>query len=351
MKKSLALALLLLSGGTAHAALSQLPANECEINSGGCINATQTSDAGTPYSYYYYPSQNSGTFVGARSQPGAAPYPVDAFNFCRYIDNINAAGESYFVPFRSQNEWVSFLNAPHTNRLQLTHCARQTAFTAYTNPPANCPSPSASNLPYARTGTTLSFTKAAVCPAQSYTSNVTHVTTWGAPDTIPVHLKFSAGDSDVTPPGWTLISEVWDRTIANVYPACNPNTSVTRTSTACSRSCGGGTANYIDTDACGGQANAGSFACNTQSCWGWGGGGGHGGGGGGNSGMGGYGGTGNVGVGSGGSLGSGSGVGVSGSNDSGGTGGTGGTGGGTGGGDSGGGGGSSGGGGGGGGGD
>lgn len=63
------------------------------------------------------------TWGGLRSNAGVqAKTPVDVFSLCRYVDNHS--NEGYFVPFRTQPEWQSFLDNHPTPQLSVTPCAK-----------------------------------------------------------------------------------------------------------------------------------------------------------------------------------------------------------------------------------
>jgi hypothetical protein len=79
------------------------------------------------------------SFYGARSNPGLAPTPVDAWGYCRYVDNGTSA-TAYFVPFGTQPEWLNFITfKPAT--VTLSTCSRPADETLFPNPSAVDPNP------------------------------------------------------------------------------------------------------------------------------------------------------------------------------------------------------------------
>jgi hypothetical protein len=153
------------------------------------------------------PLTDTSVFVAARSDPGLAGGPIDVWGFCRYVDN-SAAATSIFAPFKSSPDWLAFLKNP-PGAVALTHCARPT--TATISPDARCVSPSPAapsvDLPYQRTGTTLTATASFKCG--------------GAPSWIETATAtYNALDSDVATPSWALANIAYAGSPSTT--ACNP---------------------------------------------------------------------------------------------------------------------------------
>lgn len=168
------------------------------------------------------PFNSESGFVGARSDPGSAPYPIFAFDKCRYVDNISSPPESLFVPFNAQNEWLAFINrftsAP--DFISLTTCAVPYTPTLYPNSQCNSPVPASqnvNNLGYARTGT--------ISPAQTASFQCTvyglcDINGCGADQTWTqtATATYIALNADVDSPSWSPHSLVY----TGIPPAPNP---------------------------------------------------------------------------------------------------------------------------------
>jgi hypothetical protein len=149
----------------------------------------------------------------------AAAVPVDVWNYCRYIDNIDPIN-SLFVPFRTANEWVHFRDNHPPLMISLVHCARPT--TAFAIPPSSaCPSASPASvpvsLPYDRTGAIRTFTASFSCDsaAGSWVQSA--------------RARYRALDADVADPNpitspqpsWKLLDIIYDGTPPALVPPGN----------------------------------------------------------------------------------------------------------------------------------
>jgi hypothetical protein len=146
---------------------------------------------------------STSTYLAGRSDPATATFPIDiaAYNRCRYVDNSST--NSYFIPFRSQPEWMALLTdtTPPTG-LGFTHCSRATTYTIYPGPRCASPSPASMtvNLPYARypnggPGATQTTTAKFTCafPGSAIPQK------WYETATV----QFTGLDSDVSNPSWS----------------------------------------------------------------------------------------------------------------------------------------------------
>jgi hypothetical protein len=79
-------------------------------------NSYDSYDLNTGMAYKGYIDTN---LWGARSDPGVAPVPIHAFDKCYYVDNNSK--ESYFVPFKTDEEWTSFIKY-HPPEISLRAC-------------------------------------------------------------------------------------------------------------------------------------------------------------------------------------------------------------------------------------
>jgi hypothetical protein len=111
-----------------------LPGDECDI--------TSTCPSNNPQSLAIIPTLTlpltapGYRYDAVRSDLGSAVTPIDAWGFCRYVDNISpGGGTSIFVPFKSTLEWGSDLSQPSLgflnaaagslrNYIKLASCAR-----------------------------------------------------------------------------------------------------------------------------------------------------------------------------------------------------------------------------------
>lgn len=120
--RGLAVGLLLL--GLMPGAYASLPTGQCALTTSGALDGPLCSVADT--SHAISPDKLiTGTtgYDAVRSDPGSGTTPIDAWNFCRYIDNISPQHHSLFIPMRTAAEWQAFFtNYPQTE-LALTHCA------------------------------------------------------------------------------------------------------------------------------------------------------------------------------------------------------------------------------------
>jgi hypothetical protein len=147
-----------------------------------------------------------------------AGVPVDAWNYCRYIDNFDPVN-SLFVPFRTDIEWVAFRDN-HPPLISLAHCARPT--TVFAIPPSSaCISPSPVSvpvsLPYDRTGAIRTFTASFSCDsaAGSWVQSA--------------RARYSALDADVADPNpitspqpsWKLIDIIYEGSPPALVPPGN----------------------------------------------------------------------------------------------------------------------------------
>lgn len=223
--------------------------------------------------------------VAARSDQGSATNPIDAFNYCRYIDNHSTGvGTPLFVPFKTFLEWTSFINNK-PSFVTLTPCARQTTYTL--TPDRNCASPSPPSatvtLPYDRV----------LSPALTLTDTQNFTCTDG---TETATATFTAGAStDGSTPGFA--SSGWVAPVVTYVYAANaqcgsangtgvdsaPSTNLCDAGTAsavsgrglawnwtCAGSGGGTTASCSAARTCGGQAvtSIGGGAGNNQVIYG-----------------------------------------------------------------------------------
>lgn len=62
----------------------------------------------------------SNPYCGARSI-GTALSPIDAWSVCRWVDNSST--NAYFVPFKTSNEWIHFLDGAPEPSITVTPCA------------------------------------------------------------------------------------------------------------------------------------------------------------------------------------------------------------------------------------
>ena len=219
-------------------------------------NVCATSVAANPATGYTpcaNPLSDTSTFVGARSDPGAAIGPIDEWNYCRYVDN-NSTSTALFVPFRTSLEWGSFIaHAP--SFIGLTLCARQTTYTV--TPDSSCASPRPSSVPIA-----LPYDRA-VSPALTVTRTANFTCLGG---TEAVTVVFTAGPStDGAPPsfassGWT-VAPSYAYTAADQCGSANGVGSPTPPSAA--ELCAAGTASTVTA----GAVNASwDWTCGNQSC-------------------------------------------------------------------------------------
>jgi hypothetical protein len=182
-----------------------------------------------------------GPYIAARSDPGPAIVPIDAWNFCRYIDNAPSSGFSIFVPFNSSLEWVAFINNK-PGYINLKTCSRPgvlpvpndystwpdgvTANPWY-NPSLFCDTAVENNvnLPYGRTGSTSSSSTTFTCKVAGL-CDVVVTTNCGADQTwtLTATATFTAGtapDNNTTPASgdWTLTSVAYSGTKPTANPA------------------------------------------------------------------------------------------------------------------------------------
>jgi hypothetical protein len=159
-------------------------------------------------------------YIAAASEPGLTRGPIDVWGYCRYVDNITAtsgAGQAAFVPFRSSDEWLAFINNAPPAFFALSHCARPALINLMPDssgtgvnydpvdgsPPETCdvavPPAQAIVLPYGRENETVTETTAFHC-----TSNKTN-TSW----TRNMTAKFVGLDSDnaANKPNWKMIEK------------------------------------------------------------------------------------------------------------------------------------------------
>jgi hypothetical protein len=135
----------------------------CTGNGSNAItNDTTKSWCGVPTGFC------EGTYIGARTDPGTAGPAIDAWNYCRYVDNTG--GNSIFVPFNSYAEWIAFINNK-PGYINLVTCSRPGTlpipddYPTYPNGTPNpfydpnyaCDAPQTANanMPYSRTGLTV----------------------------------------------------------------------------------------------------------------------------------------------------------------------------------------------------
>ena len=219
------------------------PAGQCDITkSASCTSPlisltsknapNQTgpcTDALGPIPGCYDAVRSSAKNGASTSNPTLAVAPIDVWGYCRYVDNTSST-DSFFVPLRTSNEWLAFINAVASgsslqNSAQLTKCA--TATTSFPLPPASyCHNASPSSigvpLPYDRAGsaygpTTTSSSFTCTCPIG------TAVTTWTetptATFTAGASLEPAVGVRTGTDTGWSASTTYSD---ASTYThACN----------------------------------------------------------------------------------------------------------------------------------
>lgn len=129
-------AVILTSATTAHA--NGLPTGECSITTSAPKDPRICSEIDTAHAVSPDGSISSPlTYIGVRSDPGAAGLPIDAWNYCRWVDNISSAHNSLFVPLRSSPEWTAFINNHPAADISLAFCARPGTTTVPANDPAN----------------------------------------------------------------------------------------------------------------------------------------------------------------------------------------------------------------------
>ena len=208
------LQLVVCANGTANAQTT-LPPNECESTQGSCYTNTALNNnpalvatfvpaSGTVSavaSVAYAPGSPPSPYIGARTSPGNAPGAIDVWGMCRYVNNLNpAGGYSYFIPFRSQNEWQAFYtNAPgnNQNNILLLHCARPASFLISRGDPSCSPAAITVSLPYDPVSTILTYNGSFSCTSPY------------GPWTETVSVQYTALDSDASNPSWAGTSPVY----------------------------------------------------------------------------------------------------------------------------------------------
>jgi N-acetylneuraminic acid mutarotase len=196
------------------ASAAQMPNRQCAI-----VADALEDDEDETLCPPFTPFQAIGTtdFDAIRSNSGQAPAPIDAWERCRYVDNASAT--SFFVPFKSDIEWLAFIGGSPSD-LSLVTCARPATMSIV--PSADCSTPSPASepvgLPYARTGTTLSRSATFACvPSED-----------GCPGwTQTVEVTYTALNSDIVNPSWlagtpTYLGSPPDPELCSMDGACGP---------------------------------------------------------------------------------------------------------------------------------
>ena len=282
--------------------MTLLTSNECESTLDNCYSVS-SSDCGPSYAYVAPGGVTPSPFVRARTTPGQGQ-AIDVWNICRYIDDISASRDSYFVPFRTSGEWWDFIRAtgqkPMSNNAYLALCSRYASFTfplhgdetktygelstlgdggtsvygpTTSDPQAVSPQQlcwsgnHTTTLPYARVGTLYEQKFDLSCNPFCFTNSTTHDTQCGSPWTNPVTITYTGGNSNTTDtPPTAADNGGWTETPSYVpppepaYPSCDPRLSTTPSSSGCSSSCGGVITHYA-TDNCGVRAITGYTEC------------------------------------------------------------------------------------------
>lgn len=231
----------------------------CDATLGGCAT-TSTSDFGLSLSYFVENGRTPSPYQGSRISAGRAQSPIDVWGICRYIDNREA--EAYFAPFKTAEEWRSFIaHVPHG--LEMSTCARAESHTYRLAGDALCRAVSRTiSLPYRRTGESLSTSVSLDCSPLCWTNDTTNNTVCGSRWTMRATLDFLAMNADVDDPSWR---EVTTYTGAPPVPDCDPRPTNGPYLSECSASCGG-TQDIYFTDDCGGRSVTGTQPCNVDAC-------------------------------------------------------------------------------------
>jgi len=173
---------------------------------------------------------NTAAHVGAQSNRGEVVNPIDVpfqvnpvSNACRYIDNISPVSnpKSLFIPFRSPQEWNSFITAaessPVSSMVNLTRCARATIYNLKSDGYC-CSNPDPEDgedivLPYAKAGSTTTITHSTAFGCD-----------WGNIEIATATFKPSttgSADQESPPSGeWAFDISGWDVTTTYVHGGC-----------------------------------------------------------------------------------------------------------------------------------
>ena len=179
-------------------AFQSMPTDECDISNSSLASTPCPVGGGVGSDS---PNTN---IVAARSIANSqALTAIDAQGKCRYIDN--AANNSPFIPFRTQAEWLSFLNTNLSGITQV-HCSR-----SFPTPSFSVPVP-----PYSGSGCTatpsvstpqiygryISSTNYAVWPSTPL--NASFTTCHNGKTTINAQVSWYGLDADIVTPSWEL---------------------------------------------------------------------------------------------------------------------------------------------------
>jgi hypothetical protein len=180
------------------------------------------------------------SYDAVRSDAGAAPWPIDVWSKCRYVDNNTTDNTSYFIPFKSDTEWLAFIgDAPGS--LSLVTCAKPTCPERGLHQPL--PGFPGGKFAYARTGTVLTESATFTCAAPAA----------GCPDwTETVEADFTALNSDNADPSWSMGTPGYSGNppdpatcAAAIDGACGIAHGTTTTSKPTSNLCSAGTASAV----------------------------------------------------------------------------------------------------------
>jgi alpha-tubulin suppressor-like RCC1 family protein len=211
----------------------QLPARQC-------ATATGAASACPPLA----PTQaiTTTSYDAVRSDAGPASAPIDVWGKCRYVDNNTTNNTSYFIPFKTDNEWRSFITgAP--DALSLVTCAKPATMDLV--PSVDCANPSpasqAVDLPYARTGTVLTRSATFTCAGPQ-----ADCPSW----TQTVRRDYTGLNSDVDTPSWlagtaSYLGSPPDPSTCATSAACGSADGATMTSPPTANLCNSGSANAV----------------------------------------------------------------------------------------------------------
>ncbi len=185
---------------------------ECNLNGAtsgslsGCAGSSTGGYATSTTSVKGSGACTGADYCGANSNsngPYAAVAPIEAWNVCRWVDNIST-GKEVFVPFKTSQEWNTFLtNVPTfpSGSIGISHCAVPYSNILHPSPSTTTFTPTfggctsiTGNAPdlYGRTG--VSLVPATPIPGASFTCH-------GGSTSMQSREQWIAGDVDATAAG------------------------------------------------------------------------------------------------------------------------------------------------------